>query len=59
MAGNAYGSDDWDDEKAKSLGIPVIPDGAVSPLQLGIVVEQGNFCFCQLSFILALILAYY
>ena len=29
LVGDAYGEDDWDDEKAKSLGIPVIPDGAV------------------------------
>ena len=32
---------------------------AVSPLQLGIVVDHINFFLCQLSFILTLILAYY
>ena len=46
LVGDAYG-EDWDDEKAKSLGIPVIPDGAVimceSELRTGFDWENGTY----------------
>jgi hypothetical protein len=47
LAGNAYGEDRWDDKKAKSLGIPLIPEGTVilcePELKIGFSWKNGTY----------------
>jgi hypothetical protein len=52
LVGDAYGSVDWDDEKAKSLGMPLVPVGTVimCEAELSTGFDWGNGTYRKQTF---------